>query len=77
MNDMYSNYDEECKRIGCIMCPQKGKKCMLGDAKKFSKYYENYLRIFDNMLERRYEKGLKTTWKSAEEVMQWCLDISK
>lgn len=70
-------YDEGCKRVGCIMCPQKGKKGMLQDAKKFPKYYENYLRTFDKMLKRRAEKGLKTTWKSPEEVMQWWLDISK
>lgn len=70
-------YDEGFKRVGCIMCPQKGKKAMLEDAKKFPKYYENYLRTFEKMLEKRKEKGLKTTWKSSKEVMEWWLNICK
>lgn len=69
-------YDEGWERVGCIMCPQKGKKAMLEDAKRFPKYYENYLRTFDKMLKLRLEKGLKTTWRTAEEVMEWWLNIS-
>lgn len=70
-------YDEGVKRVGCIMCPQKGKKGMLEDAKKFPAYYKNYIRAFDRMLKVRKEKGLETTWKNGQEVMDWWLDISK
>lgn len=50
---------------------------MLKDAQLFPKYYENYLRTPDKMLKRRKEKGLNTTLNTAQEVMEWWLDICK
>lgn len=70
-------YDMGYSRVGCIMCPQKGKKAMLQDAKMFPKYYEQYLRTFDKMLKARQNKGLKTTWKNSKDVMEWWLNICK
>jgi phosphoadenosine phosphosulfate reductase len=70
-------YDIGYCRVGCIMCPQKGKKAMLEDAKRFPAYYKQYIRTFKKMLEVRQAKGLETTWKTSEDVMNWWLDICK
>jgi len=68
-------YDQGAKRVGCIGCPQKGRKAMELDFKTFPKYRDNYIRAFTKMLANRECKGLKTTWKDAEEVMAWWLKI--
>ncbi len=68
-------YDEGFKRIGCIMCPQKGAKAMREDAKRWPRYRNLYVRAFDKMLKVRAEKGLKTTWKTGEEVYNWWLGL--
>jgi phosphoadenosine phosphosulfate reductase len=70
-------YDLGQKRIGCVMCPQKGRKGMQEDAKMFPVYYNNYLKAFERMLENRKSKGLNTTWKTSADVMEWWLNISK
>lgn len=68
-------YELGCKRVGCVGCPQKGKKGMLADFDKFPKYKENYIRAFQKMLNKRNEKGLKTTWKTPEEVFEWWINL--
>ena len=68
-------YDMGYKRVGCIGCPQKGKKGMLEDFKRFPKYKENYIRAFERMLKVRKEKGLETTWKTGEEVFEWWINL--
>lgn len=68
-------YDQGCKRIGCIGCPQKGTNGMIEDFKKFPKYKENYLRAFGRMLITREKKGLKTSWKTAEDVFNWWINL--
>ena len=30
-----------------------------------------YLKAFEEMIKARWEAGLKTTWKTPEEVMEW------
>ena len=67
-------YDMGYKRVGCIGCPQKGKKGMLEDFKRFPKYKENYIKAFERMLKVRKEKGLETTWKTGEEVFNWWIN---
>lgn len=64
-------YDQGYKRLGCIMCPMQGGEGMLRDAKRYSKYYQTYLRTFKRMLNERRRKGLETTWQTPEEVMHW------
>ena len=68
-------YDEGYKRVGCIGCPQKGKKGMLEDFKRFPKYKQIYLNSFKRMLKVRKEKGLETTWKTPEEVYEWWINL--
>ena len=48
---------------------------MIEDAKRFPKYYQNYLRAFQRMLDKRKEKGLETTWKTPEEVFEWWINL--
>ena len=67
-------YDEGFKRLGCIGCPNGGKKHMIKEFKRWPKFKENYIRAFDRMLVRRKEKGLKTDWKTGEEVMNWWIN---
>lgn len=67
-------YDIGYNRVGCIMCPQKSKKAILKDIEIFPKYYEQLIRTFEKMLKNRREKGLKTTWKTGEEVFKWWIN---
>lgn len=65
-------YDEGYKRIGCIMCPMAGTKGMLRDAERFPKYYQRYLKSFEELLRVRKERGLKSeNWNTAQDVMDW------
>jgi len=66
-----SLYDEGFERIGCVMCPSN--RYRVRDARRFPNFYKAYLRTFDKMLDKRREKGLKTTWQNAQEVMDWWL----
>ena len=66
-------YDEGFKRIGCIGCPMSGRKGMLRDFKRWSKYKKAYLRAFDKMLKKRKQDNLEVEWKNAEQVMNWWL----
>lgn len=69
--DYCPTYDNGYTRLGCIMCPQKGTKGMVQDARNYPKHYEAYLRAFRRMLDHWDEKGKPRTWKSEEEVMHW------
>ena len=62
-------YDEGFKRLGCIGCPQKGKKGMLRDFVRWPKYKDAYLRTFERMLKSRNCDN--DGWKTAEEVFNW------
>jgi len=66
-----SLYDEGFERIGCVMCPNN--RLRVRDVHRFPKFYKAYLRTFDKMLEVRRGKGLKTTWQSGQDVMDWWL----
>lgn len=67
-----SNPLYECgfKRVGCIGCPQ-AEKHRYFQFEKFPKYKENYIRAFDRMLKIRREKGLNSSWNTAEDVYKW------
>lgn len=66
-----SLYDTGQSRIGCIMCPMQGGKGMLRDAQSYPKFYNAYMNAFRKMLIERDRRGLKTEWKTPEEVMDW------
>ena len=68
-----SLYDQGYDRLGCIGCPMDTKREKV--LSSYPKYKEAYLRAFERMLEERKRKGLKTTWRTPEEVMKWWLEI--
>lgn len=59
------------KRLGCIGCPLGGSKNQLRDFGRYPKYKKAYIRAFDRMIEARINSGLKTSWKSGEDVFNW------
>lgn len=61
-------YDEGYTRLGCIGCPMSSKAA--NEIEKYPKYKQAYLRAFERMLEKIDKK---TTWKNAENVMEWWL----
>lgn len=61
-------YDQGYKRLGCIGCPMSRKQREEFDA--YPRYKNLYLMAFDKMIAARKANGLKTTWNSAEEVME-------
>lgn len=67
-------YDEGfIKRIGCILCPCASAKTRGLEADRWPRFYKAYLKCFEKMLEKRRAMGKKTTWKTAQEVMDWWL----
>lgn len=70
-----SLYDEGFERIGCILCPNN--RLRVRDVERWPKFYKAYLRTFEKMLEVRSAKGLKTTWRNGQDVMDWWLQDDK
>ena len=69
-------YDEGFDRLGCIGCPYQNTKGMKRDFKKWPKYKQAYIRSFQKMVDKRIKDGLKTNWKTGEEVMDWWISNS-
>ena len=44
---------------------------MLLDAVRYPAIFRAYLRAFKNLLKEKNRRGLKTTWKTPAEVMEW------
>lgn len=66
-------YDEGFRRLGCIGCPMSGDG-RKREFKRWPKYKANYMRAFEKVIKNRKAKGLKCTWNTAEEMMDWWLD---
>lgn len=51
----------------------QGKKGMRRDFQIYPKYYHNYIRAFDRMLEAIKETGTvkNLSWETGEDVMHW------
>lgn len=64
-------YDKGYKRLGCIGCPMN--PAAAAELERYPKYKQAYLRAFDKMLENMDKAELKTTWKTADDVMKWWL----
>ena len=67
-------YDQGETRLGCIGCPQSGSRAMRRDFERYPKYRENYLKAFGTMIAERERAGLRNTWKTPEDVMEWWLN---
>lgn len=68
-------YDEGLTRIGCIGCPLGSNN--RAELEKFPKFKNAYIKCFERMLKVREERGMETTWKTGEEVLDWLLPVKK
>lgn len=67
-------YDCGYLRVGCIGCPMAGKKRWKEFA-DYPQYKVLYIHAFERMLDAIRIAGIKTKWKSAEDVfMRWMED---
>lgn len=64
-------YDEGYKRLGCIGCPMANLKAREEEFERFPTYKHQYLVSFEKMIEVVKNKGIPTTWNTAEEVFEW------
>lgn len=62
-------YDEGWERVGCIGCPLS--KNQTKELELYPKYKANYIRAFEGMIKYRKLKGMKTEWKTGEDVYKW------
>ena len=69
-------YDQGYKRLGCIGCPMSGGKGMVKELNAYPKYKALYLKAFEKMLQHNKEKGVKCSWNSPEEVMEWWVNVN-
>ncbi len=67
-------YSMGYKRVGCIGCPLAGKYKRRKEFSDFPKYKDMYVAAFNKMLEVRKAAGLKTEWKTGEEVFLWWIE---
>lgn len=57
-------------RVGCVGCPMSAKQ--IEELERYPKYKLNYIKAFDRMLVRRWEKGRPcNNWKTGEDVYRW------
>lgn len=61
-------------RVGCVGCPMAGKCKREKEFRDFPPYKKAYIAAYDKMLEARKAKGLKTKWKSGQEVFEWSME---
>lgn len=73
-----SLYDEGYKRLGCVMCPQKGSKGMKADAERWPKIANNYKKWFQEMFDHWTAKGKSfKNWKSGNDIYEWWITEPK
>ena len=65
-------YDKGYKRLGCIGCPMSTHRAQ--ELERYPKYKNLYLLAFDKMLQRMDDKQQITSWKTAQDVMEWWID---
>ncbi len=66
-----SLYDEGWRRIGCVMCPSNANR--KGQAARWPKFYQAYLKTFNRLVIARKVKGLKCSFADGKEMMDWWL----
>ena len=65
-------YDKGYKRLGCIGCPMSTHQEQ--ELERYPKYKNLYLLAFDKMLQQMDDKQQITSWKTAQDVMDWWID---
>lgn len=70
-------YDEGFTRLGCIGCPIAKTKERERHFELYPKYKAQYIRTFDKVVKNRKAKGMKCTWETGEDVMNWWMGYTK
>lgn len=65
-------YDQGYDRLGCVGCPMSSNA--KEELKAYPEFEQAYLKAFERMLDIRRENELETTWKTAQDVMDWWLN---
>jgi len=69
-------YAEGFDRIGCIMCPMAERR-RHQDAERWPKYARAYRCAFQKMVDKRIADGLRTDWRTGDEVYDWWMSDPK
>jgi len=69
-----SLYDEGFERLGCIMCPLSRRRKQLIDAERWPRFYQLWLRAFDEMVKHWAARGKPRRWADGRAVMDWWLN---
>lgn len=70
-------YDEGFERLGCVGCPMAKQAGREKEFERWPKYKLNYIKAFQRMVDGRIEAGLKTNWKTGQEVFDWWMEYTK
>ena len=62
-------YDKGYKRLGCIGCPMGSTQ--KEELDRYPKYKALYLKAFEKMLKNLDDSNRRTTWQSAQDIMDW------
>lgn len=62
-------YDQGYKRLGCIGCPMGSTQKQELD--RYPKYKHLYMLAFEKMLKRLDDEDKRTTWHTAQDIMDW------
>lgn len=66
-------YDQGYERLGCIGCPMAGAKRQKQEFRHYPKYYNLYIKAFDNLVKVLNDKK-RCEWKNGQDVMDWWLN---
>ena len=72
-------YDENFKRLGCVMCPLASKTVRLKEMERFPKIANSWKRAFDKFYERKKAEGSPaiSRWKNSDEMFNWWMTSQK
>lgn len=69
-------YERGFFRVGCIGCPMAGRQ-RWREFRLYPAYKQAYLRAFARMLDVIQTRGGSTTWKGAQNVFDWWMEVQQ
>ncbi len=66
-------YDEGWKRVGCLFCPNAGKRMRELHRKRYPGFEKAFVKAFEKLYEDRKSRGLTSVdrWASGKEMFEW------
>lgn len=71
-----SLYDEGWKRIGCLFCPNAGRKHRLFEAEKYPGYTKLFIKAFDRLYESKKDSWNLDRWSGGADMFWWWLGLN-